>query len=128
MAIDDITTPFIMDGDFIQPAYLLLGPAIADGLCVLLYNGMKDGVVPWRSNLAWMRLLKSQHQSAFRNATEEEYPGVGTILKAGAGPTGEFTLVKIAEAGHMVIRSQAELLQHIMARWATEKTILLIGH
>ncbi|KAF7362234.1 Alpha/beta-hydrolase [Mycena venus] len=121
MAIDDITTPFIINGDFIQPAYLLLGPAIADGLRVLLYNGMKDGVVPWRSNLAWMRLLKSQHQSAFRNATEEEYPGVGTVLKAGAGPTGEFTLVKIAEAGHMVIRSQAELLQHIMARWLQKK-------
>ncbi|KAF7362266.1 Alpha/beta-hydrolase [Mycena venus] len=121
MAVDEITMPFVYNGDYIQPAYLLLGPAIAEGLRVLLYNGMKDGAVPWRSNLAWMRLLKSPHQSAFRNATEEEYPGVGTILKAGAGPAGEFTLVKIEEAGHMVVRTRPELLQHLMAQWLQKK-------
>jgi len=68
-----------------------------------------------------MRLLKSPHQTAFRNATEEEYPGVGTILKAGVGPTGMFTLVKIAEAGHMVIRTHSELLQHLMVQWLQKK-------
>ncbi|KAJ6593449.1 Alpha/Beta hydrolase protein [Mycena capillaripes] len=120
LAEEDITIPFILNGDIIQPAYLLLGPAVADGLRVLLYNGMKDGAVPWRSNLAWMRLLKSPHQSAFRNATEDEYPGVGTVLKAGEGP-GDFTLVKIAEAGHMVIRTRADLVQHLMARWLQKK-------
>ncbi|KAJ7169053.1 alpha/beta-hydrolase [Mycena crocata] len=138
MAIDDVTMPFIFNGDMVQPAYLLLGPAIEDGLRVLgafsfsrlacikalnssVYNGIMDGAVPWRSNLAWMRLLKSPHQAQFRNATEVEYPGVGTIRKAGAGPTGEFTFIKISGAGHMVIRSRADLLQHLMARWLQKK-------
>lgn len=85
-----------------------------------------------------MRLLKSPHQTAFRNATEDEYPGVGTVLKAGEGP-GDFTLVKIADAGHsasmnlrlrtgtkayihlVVIRTRAELSQHLMASWLQKK-------
>ncbi|KAJ7496896.1 alpha/beta-hydrolase [Mycena latifolia] len=121
MAVDDITMPFIFNADAVQPAYLLLGPAIADGLRVLVYNGMMDGAVPWRSNLAWMRLLESPHQTAFRSATEDDYPGVGTVRKAGAGPNGEFTLIKIAEAGHMVIRTRADLSQHLMTRWLQEK-------
>ncbi|KAJ6491824.1 alpha/beta-hydrolase [Mycena vitilis] len=121
MAVDDITMPFIFNGDNIQPAYILLGPAIADGLRVLVYNGMKDGACPWRSNLSWMRLLKSPHREAFRNASEDVYPGVGTVLKAGDGPNGDFTLVKIQEAGHMVIRTRADLLQHLMIQWLQKK-------
>ncbi|KAJ6620560.1 Alpha/Beta hydrolase protein [Mycena sp. CBHHK59/15] len=120
MAIDDVTMPFILNGDSIQPAYLLLGPAIADGLRVLVYNGMMDGAVPWRSNLAWMRLVQSPHQAAFRSAPEIDYPGVGSIRKVGDGP-GDFTLVKIAEAGHMVIRTRPELSQHLMGLWLQKK-------
>jgi hypothetical protein len=35
MAIEDITMPFLFNGDYVQPAYRLLGPAVADGLRVL---------------------------------------------------------------------------------------------
>lgn len=46
-----------------------------------------------------MKLLKTQHQAAFRAAEEFEYPGVGYIRQAGHG-AGDFTLYKIREAGH----------------------------
>lgn len=90
-----------------------------------------------------MRLLQSPHQTAFRTATEDEYPGVGTIRKAGSGPTGEFTLIKIAEAGHSASfllwcgnrphcdasgdTHPGELAAAPHGAMATEETILLSG-
>jgi len=109
---------FIHNGDFIQPAYLLLAPAIEDGMRLFVYNGMQDGACPWRSSLAWMRLLETKYQTAFREAPEVEYPGVGTIRQARGG---NYTFVKVREAGHMVIRSRPELLQHLMFKWITNE-------
>lgn len=50
-----------------------------------------------------MKLLKTKHQSAFRTAPELVYPGFGYIQKAGAGPSGEYTLIKVQEAGHSTL-------------------------
>ncbi|KIK62391.1 hypothetical protein GYMLUDRAFT_41820 [Collybiopsis luxurians FD-317 M1] len=116
LALADIGMPFIESGDMIQPAHLLLAPAIEDGLRLFVYNGMQDGACPWRSSLAWMRLLETKHQSAFRSTPEVEHPEVGSIRKVGPG-AGNYMFIKIQEAGHMVIRSQPELLRHLMIQW-----------
>ncbi|KAL0957695.1 hypothetical protein HGRIS_001475 [Hohenbuehelia grisea] len=85
---DAINTPFTLNGDFVQPVYRLLGPSIDAGLQVGLthysvsldarrlyprvsaYNGMKDGVCPWRSTVAWMKLLDTKYQTAFRDGKQ----------------------------------------------------------
>jgi len=111
-----IGSMFERTADRVHPAYLLLGPSIDDGLRVLVYNGMADAVDPWRSSLAWMKLLNTQHQAAFRAAEEFEYPGVGYIRQAGDG-AGDFTLFKIREAGHMAVRAQPKILRDMMVHW-----------
>jgi hypothetical protein len=58
--------------------------------------------------LGQMRLLNTKHQQEFRNATEVEYSGVGSVLQAGDG-AGSFTLLKIREAGH----SALQCLRHL---------------
>lgn len=47
-----------------------------------------------------MRLLETKHQSEFRSAPEIAYPGVGTMIQSGGGGSGNFTLVKVEDAGH----------------------------
>ncbi|KAF4598668.1 hypothetical protein EYR38_007074, partial [Pleurotus pulmonarius] len=136
LELDTVGLPFILNGDHVQPAYRLLAPAIEDGLRVLNYNGMMDGTCPWRSTLAWMKLLKTKHQPAFQRAAEVAYPGVGTIRTVGAsqqstaagdeggrgrGRAGDYALVKVREAGHMVILSQPALVRHMMKRWLDDE-------
>ena len=44
--------------------------------------------------------MRTPYQDEFRSSHEVEYPNVGTVRKAGKGAAGDFTLVKIKEAGH----------------------------
>ncbi|OSX67119.1 hypothetical protein POSPLADRAFT_1051273 [Postia placenta MAD-698-R-SB12] len=76
---EDTFHRFYTNGDMAQPAYQLLTPAINAGLRVLVYNGNTDGVCSWRSNVSWMRLLKTTHQAAFRTAPDIAWPGVGWL-------------------------------------------------
>ncbi|KAF4563260.1 hypothetical protein EYR40_007023 [Pleurotus pulmonarius] len=85
-----------------------------------------------------MKLLKTKHQSAFQGAAEVAYPGVGTIRTVGASQqstaagdegvvvrgrrrAGDYALVKVREAGHMVILSQPALVRHMMKRWLDDE-------
>ncbi|TFK38874.1 Alpha/Beta hydrolase protein [Crucibulum laeve] len=120
IAEEAITIPFIMNGDMIQPSYKLLGPVLDDGLRLLVYNGMYDGIAPWRSSIAWMRLLENKHQTAFRVAPEVEYPKIGTYQGVGQG-AGDYAFVKVRDAGHMIIKSQPQLTQHLMINWLNNK-------
>ncbi|KAE9401459.1 alpha/beta-hydrolase [Gymnopus androsaceus JB14] len=120
LALEDIGMPFMDNGDMIQAAHLLLAPAIEDGMRLFVYNGMQDGVCPWRSSFAWMRLLETKYQSGFRDALEIDYPGVGSIRQVGPG-AGNYTFIKVKDAGHMVILSQPELLRHFMVQWVTNQ-------
>lgn len=47
-----------------------------------------------------MRLIRTKYQAEFRAAPETVYPGVGWIRQAGGPDSGNFTFVKIKEAGH----------------------------
>ncbi|KAE9401529.1 alpha/beta-hydrolase [Gymnopus androsaceus JB14] len=117
LALEDIGMPFL-DNGYSLPIFL--APVIEDGMRLFVYNGMQDGACPWRSSFAWMRLLETKYQSGFRDAREFEYPGVGSIRQVGPG-AGNYTFIKIKEAGHMVIRSQPELLRHLMVQWITNQ-------
>ncbi|KAA1473479.1 alpha/beta-hydrolase [Dentipellis sp. KUC8613] len=117
LAKDLIGTPFARNGDHIQAAYKLLGPAIEAGLRVLIYNGNMDAICPWRANLAWMRIFQTKHQEQFRAAPRVPYPGVGWYQKAGAGGAGEYTFLSVDEAGHFVQWNQPRVFREFLVKW-----------
>lgn len=119
---DIIYRLFNGNGDQIQPAYLLLAPAIDAGLRVMVYNGNTDGVCSWRSNLAWMTLLKTNYQTAFRSAPETPWPGVGWMRKVGPG-AGVFTFLSIDAAGHFVEWDRQDAFREILVKWLRNETL-----
>ncbi|PCH34192.1 alpha/beta-hydrolase [Wolfiporia cocos MD-104 SS10] len=121
-ATEAVYKPFVANGDMIQPAYKLLAPAIDAGLRVMVFNGNTDGVCPWRSNLAWMNLLKTRHQAEFRAAPDVDWPGIGWVRKAGPG-AGVFTFVSINDAGHFVEWDRQEAFRKILLTWLRNETI-----
>ncbi|KAF8994687.1 Alpha/Beta hydrolase protein, partial [Cyathus striatus] len=117
MVSETINQLFVLNGDMVQPSYKLLGPAVEAGLRVLVYNGLADGIAPWRSSLSWMKLLKTKHQRAFRDAKEVKYPLSYSVQKAGSGEAGEFAFLKVWDAGHFIVGDRSELVKNIMLRW-----------
>lgn len=58
----------------------------------------------WLTLFSKMRLFETKHLSAFRDAPEVVYPGVGSIRQVGPG-AGNYTFIKVKEAGHSALRS-----------------------
>ncbi|EIN09953.1 alpha/beta-hydrolase [Punctularia strigosozonata HHB-11173 SS5] len=124
---DRIGLPFILAGDLQQPAYKLLGPAIEDGLRVLVYNGNNDGICPRRGNLAWMNLLQTKYQDEFRAAPEVGWPGVGWFKQAAAGngtSAGNYTFVSVYNSGHAPFLSQPKATRDILIKWLKNEPFL----
>ncbi|KAI0936993.1 hypothetical protein AcW1_001085 [Taiwanofungus camphoratus] len=116
VAKESVAVPFIQNGDMMQPAYRLLAPAINAGLRVLIYNGNTDGVCSWRSNLAWMSLLDTSHQQAFRSAPLVIWPGIGWVRKVGEG-AGVYTFVSVNDAGHFVEWNRPQAYRDLLVGW-----------
>ncbi|TFY79312.1 hypothetical protein EWM64_g4699 [Hericium alpestre] len=127
LAHDTIGALFDKNGDHMQQAYKLLAPAINAGMRLLVYNGNTDGVCAWRSNLAWMKLLKTRHQDAFREARAVIYPGVGWFQKVGAGGAGEYTFLSIKDAGHFVEWDQQAIFQEFLVKWVANEPFTTSG-
>jgi cathepsin A (carboxypeptidase C) len=129
----DINRNFLFQGDWMQPFHRLVPDILAE-IPVLIYAGDADFICNWLGNRAWADSLEWPGQTAFNNATTKALKVAGSKSaeadsdalvdaygkKVGYGTvkaSGNFTFMRIYEAGHMVPYDQPEASLDMLNRW-----------
>lgn len=115
----DINRNFLFQGDWMQPFHRLV-PGLLDEIPVLIYAGDADYICNWLGNQAWTEALEWKGKKAFNGADLKDL----TLATAGdAKPygrvksSGNFTFMRIYQAGHMVPYDQPEPSIDFVNRW-----------
>ncbi|WVF73227.1 hypothetical protein IAT40_008046 [Kwoniella sp. CBS 6097] len=111
--VGSAATTFAANGDMMQSAYQLLTPVLESGTRLLVYSGLDDTAVPYPGTYSWMSRLPSKHLRQFRksqpmNIDDRLYNG--TVISPGS----DYTLLAVAEAGHLVQETHPRLLQSVI--------------
>ncbi|KAF7791079.1 hypothetical protein EIP86_002040 [Pleurotus ostreatoroseus] len=121
---NDVGKAFHAHGDTVRNSARLLPDLLADGIRVLSYAGMTDMACNFIGVERWMEKLEQKFHDEFLNSetlpwtTVESRKQVGEVRYAGGGglTAGNWTFVKVYEAGHMVPYDQPEAaLDMVMA-------------
>ncbi|CAK7197924.1 hypothetical protein SEUCBS139899_000574 [Sporothrix eucalyptigena] len=120
----DINRNFLFQGDWMQPFHRLVPDLLAE-IPVLIYAGDADFICNWLGNRAWAEALEWDGKDAFNKAEVshlklasskstafDKKEGYGTVKAA-----GNFTFMRIYEAGHMVPYDQPEAALDFFNRW-----------
>lgn len=120
---------FMFQGDSMHDSALVLPEMIEDGLRVLVYAGEYDAMCNWMGNVgdgSWPLQLETSLQEELLAADKKNwYAGgkkAGWVRQAGKG-AGDFTLVKVANAGHMVPYDQPVAAEAMIKAWLSNKSI-----
>ncbi|ORY69510.1 serine carboxypeptidase [Pseudomassariella vexata] len=112
----DINRNFLFQGDWSKPFHLLI-PELIKKIPVLIYAGDADYICNWLGNQAWTEELVWDGKKDFNAAKM-----TGLSIKDGekygeVKSSGNFTFIRIYEAGHMVPFNQPEGSLDFFNRW-----------
>ncbi|KAL7701174.1 serine carboxypeptidase (CBP1) [Lotmaria passim] len=97
-------------------------PMLAAGIRVLIYAGDMDFICNWIGSKAWVTALEWPGKAAFNAAPDVEFSVNGRA--AGQERTyGNFSFVRIYDAGHMVPMDQPEVSLYMMRRFLYNQKI-----
>lgn len=103
----------MFQGDSMHDSAKVLPEMIEDGIRLLVYAGEWDAMCSWPANVgdnSWPMLMESSFQKELNEADKKDWSvggkRAGLVRKAGKG-AGSVTLVKVANAGHMVSPEQS---------------------
>ena len=101
-----------------QPFHRLV-PSILEKIPVLIYAGDKDFICNWLGNQAWAERLEWAGHEKFANASMEalEIEGDKQRKIGEVKSHGNFTFMRLYEAGHMVPMNQPEASLEFLNRW-----------
>ncbi|KAI0166105.1 serine carboxypeptidase [Xylariaceae sp. FL1272] len=111
----DINRNFVFQGDWGKPFHRLV-PDILKQIPVLIYAGDADYICNWLGNKAWAEALEWSGKAGFNDVKMEDL----TIDKDAYGEvksSGNFTFMRIYQAGHMVPFNQPEGSLDFFNRW-----------
>jgi cathepsin A (carboxypeptidase C) len=115
----DINRNFLFQGDWMKPFHLLV-PGLLEKIPVLIYAGDADFICNWLGNQAWTEALVWPGQKAFNKAEIKnlQIPGAQSPAEYGkVKSSGNFTFMRIYQAGHMVPMNQPEASVDFLNRW-----------
>lgn len=113
----DINRNFLFQGDWMQPFHRLV-PNILKEIPVLIYAGDADYICNWLGNQAWTEALEWHGQKEFNQADLEGLKLPGSDEEYGkVKASGNFTFMRIYQAGHMVPMDQPENSLDFLNRW-----------
>lgn len=113
----DINRNFLFQGDWMQPFHRLV-PKILEEIPVLIYAGDADFICNWLGNKAWTEALDWPGKKAFNKATLDSLTIPGNKDEYGkVKSSGNFTFMRIYQAGHMVPMDQPENSLDFLNRW-----------
>ncbi|KAJ2901028.1 hypothetical protein MKZ38_002154 [Zalerion maritima] len=114
----DINRNFLFQGDWMQPFHRLV-PSLLEEIPVLIYAGDADFICNWLGNQAWTEALEWPGQKDFNRADKEGLYIAGDdkheygMIKS----SGNFTFLRIFQAGHMTPMDQPEASSDFFNRW-----------
>ncbi|KAL2260509.1 hypothetical protein VTK26DRAFT_5453 [Humicola hyalothermophila] len=113
----DINRNFLFQGDWMQPFHHLV-PGILKEIPVLIYAGDADYICNWLGNQAWTEALEWSGKKDFNSAELEDLTLPGADKEYGkVKASGNFTFMRIYQAGHMVPMDQPENSLDFFNRW-----------
>ncbi|KAI1327904.1 Alpha/Beta hydrolase protein [Xylariaceae sp. FL0255] len=111
----DINRNFVFQGDWGKPFHHLV-PDIIKQIPVLVYAGDADYICNWLGNLAWSEALEWSGKKGFNKAEFKDLT-VGEDDYGVVKSSGNFTFMRIYQAGHMVPFNQPEGSLDFINRW-----------
>ncbi|GAB1320309.1 hypothetical protein MFIFM68171_10519 [Madurella fahalii] len=113
----DINRNFLFQGDWMQPFHRLV-PKILEEIPVLIYAGDADYICNWLGNQAWTEALEWPGQKDFNKASVKDLKLTGADKEYGkVKASGNFTFMRVYQAGHMVPMDQPENSLDFLNRW-----------
>ncbi|KAI0481203.1 serine carboxypeptidase [Xylariaceae sp. FL0804] len=111
----DINRNFLFQGDWSKPFHRLV-PDILKQIPVLIYAGDADYICNWLGNRAWSDALEWSGQKEY-NAAKTKGLTIGDDEYGTVKSSGNFTFMRIYQAGHMVPFNQPEGSADFFNRW-----------
>jgi cathepsin A (carboxypeptidase C) len=97
-------------------------PMLEAGIRVMIYAGDVDYICNWMGNKAWVMALNWPGKAAFNAAPDVEFSVAGRA--AGEERTyGNFSFVRIYDAGHMVPMDQPEVSLYMLSHFAHQERL-----
>jgi cathepsin A (carboxypeptidase C) len=111
----DINRNFLLHGDWMLPFHTFV-PDLLKEIPVLIYAGDADYICNWLGNHAWTEALEWSGQAEF-NKIELGSFNVDGQDAGRIKSSGNFTFVRIFEAGHMVPYNKPKPALDMLNRW-----------
>jgi len=113
----DINRNFLFAGDWMKPFHRLV-PGILKEIPVLIYAGDADFICNWLGNHAWTEALDWPGKKAFNKQPLEKFTMTDSGKHVGEiKSSGNFTFLRIFQAGHMTPMDQPESSLEFLNRW-----------
>jgi cathepsin A (carboxypeptidase C) len=120
---------FMFQGDSMHNSAEVLPEMIEGGVRVLVYAGEYDSMCNWFGNIgdnSWPLQMNVSVQAELNESKKDAWvvngKKAGWVRRGGKG-AGQLTLVKIANAGHMVPFDQPEAAEAMVKAWLSNKSI-----
>ncbi|KPA78509.1 putative serine carboxypeptidase (CBP1) [Leptomonas pyrrhocoris] len=97
-------------------------PMLAAGIRVLIYAGDMDYTCNWIGNKAWVKALEWSDTAAFNAAPDLEF-AVGGRWAGQERKYGNFSFVRVYDAGHMVPMDQPEVSLYMVSQFLHDKRL-----
>ncbi|KAK9466699.1 Alpha/Beta hydrolase protein [Lipomyces arxii] len=112
----DINRNFLFNGDWMKPYHYAVPHILEQGVPVLIYAGDKDFICNWLGNQGWTNALEWDGAKDFKSAPTLDWTldgkTVGTVQNS-----GNFTFLRVFEAGHMTPFDQPEAALDMVNKW-----------
>ncbi|RKF81595.1 Carboxypeptidase Y-like protein A [Golovinomyces cichoracearum] len=112
----NINRNFVLSGDLMKPYHRFV-PGILEKIPVLIYTGDADFICNWLGNKAWTEALDWQGKKDFNEAEMKDIELKNGHKYGQIKTSGNFTFLRIFEAGHMVPMNQPEPSLDFLNRW-----------
>ncbi|KAJ1734574.1 hypothetical protein LPJ61_000995 [Coemansia biformis] len=119
----DVQRAFIDSGDELEDATVWLPGILAAGVRVLNFVGTADLICNWMGNEALMQAMPWPGQRGFTVAPDQPWR-IGGRTAGLVRAFGGLTLLRVADAGHMVARDQPAAALAMLTQWLDYRAIL----
>ncbi|XP_039250806.1 retinoid-inducible serine carboxypeptidase-like [Styela clava] len=104
-----------MTGDFMKPTIDIVDANIADGIKVVVYNGMLDLIVDTPGQELWLAKLQWDKTEEFNNSKwKPRYYTAGVDTGGFSKEIDNFSFWWVLDAGHMVPTDQGEFMLYLL--------------
>ncbi|KAK9709662.1 hypothetical protein K7432_008884 [Basidiobolus ranarum] len=109
-----------VSGDWMYPYFEVIPSLLSNGIRVLIYAGDADFICNWYGNKAWALDLDWPGKKGFTEAQDLQWNN-GNRSAGEVRNYGNFTFLRVFEAGHMVPYNQPENALDMINRWLANK-------